>query len=149
MAFKIGALAALTGANAPTIRYYEQIGLLPRADRRDGNQRSYGEADVRRLTFIRQCRDFGFSIENVRDLVGLTGDASRSCTEARDLAQHHLDAVQVKLIELKALERSIAALVASCDAACAGGAGPDCVILGDLGGAASYTLSRRTLRTAI
>lgn len=129
---KIGALAERTGTNAPTIRYYEQIGLLRSADRQSGGQRVYGDADVRRLTFIRRCREFGFSIEQVRALVALVQDPKSSCIHARDLAQEHLVAVRAKLAGLKALERSIAGFVASCDASCAGGPGPDCVILEDL-----------------
>lgn len=130
---RIGTLAERTGTNAATIRYYEQIDLLPAADRQDGNQRRYGDDDVRRLTFIRRCRDFGFSIEQVRRLVSLVQDRSRSCTEARDLAQTHLADVRTKLRELRALEATIAQFVATCDAECVGGPGPDCVILDDLG----------------
>jgi DNA-binding transcriptional MerR regulator len=129
---KIGQLARRTGTNPPTVRYYEQIGLLPPASRRDGGQRSYGEEDVRRLTFIRRCRDFGFSIEQVRALVALVQDRQRSCLEARDLAQSHLEAVRAKLDELKALEQTVAHFVQSCELACSGGPGPDCVILEDL-----------------
>ena len=129
---KIGTLAERIGTNAPTIRYYEEIGLLRSPDRQAGGQRVYGDADVKRLTFIRRCRDFGFSIGQVRSLVALVQDPQSSCTHARDLAQEHLAALRAKLTELKALERSIAAFVASCDASCAGGPGPDCVILDDL-----------------
>lgn len=129
---RIGALAERTGTSAATIRYYEEINLLPRADRQEGNQRRYGDDDVRRLTFIRRCRDFGFSIEQVRTLVSLVQDDSRSCTEARDLAQTHLLQIQAKLRELEELEKSIAQFVAACDAECAGGPGPDCCILEDL-----------------
>jgi DNA-binding transcriptional MerR regulator len=129
---KIGTLAERTGTNAPTVRYYEEIGLLPSADRQAGGQRVYGDADVKRLTFIRRCREFGFSIDQVRSLLALVQDPKSSCMHARDLAQEHLTAVRAKLAELKALERSIAAFVANCDASCAGGAGPDCVILDDL-----------------
>ena len=131
-AMKIGALARRTGTNAPTIRYYEEIGLLRSADRQAGGQRVYGDADVKQLTFIRRCREFGFSIDQVRSLVALMQDPSLSCIHARDIAQEHLVAVRMKLAELKALERSIAAFVASCDASCVGGPGPDCVILDDL-----------------
>lgn len=131
---KIGALAERTGTNAATIRYYEQINLLPRADRQEGNQRRYGDDDVRRLTFIRRCRDFGFSIEQVRTLASLVQDRSRSCLEARDLAQTHLATIRAKLRELKALEKSIAQFVEVCEAECVGGPGPDCVILDDLSG---------------
>ena len=129
---KIGALAKRTGTNAPTIRYYEEIGLLRSAGRQAGNQRVYSDADVKSLTFIRRCREFGFSIDQVRSLVALLQDPASLCVDARDLAQQHLVAVRAKLAELKALERSIAAFVTSCDASCSGGRGPDCVILEDL-----------------
>lgn len=132
--YRIGELALRTRTNAPTIRYYEQIGLLPRPERQDGNQRRYADTDVRKLTFIRRCREFGFSIDQVRTLTGLVADRSRSCTEARELAHGHLLEVRGKLRELEALEASIAEFVAQCDAQCAGGPGPDCVILEDLSG---------------
>lgn len=73
-----------------------------------------------------------FSIEQVRTLVGLIQDPERSCLEARDLARDHLATVRTRLEEMKALERSIAAFVTECEAACAGGPGPDCVVLDDL-----------------
>src|SRR6478609_3188539 len=94
---KIGALAKQTGTSSPTIRYYEEIGLLPSAGRQAGNQRIYGEADVKSLMFIRRCRDFGFSTDEVRELVALLRDPSSSCADARDLAQEHLLAVRAKL----------------------------------------------------
>jgi DNA-binding transcriptional MerR regulator len=140
---RIGALAERTGTNAPTIRYYEEIGLLRSADRQSGGQRVYAEEDVRRLTFIRRCREFGFSIDQVRELVALTQDPESSCMHARDLAQQHLDHVRAKLKDLKALERSMAAFVVSCDTSCSGGSGPDCVILEDLSKPASCCGSSR------
>jgi len=129
---KIGALARQTRTNAPTIRYYEEIGLLPAADRASGGQRVYGIADLKRLTFIRRCREFGFSIDQVRILIALLQNPQSCCTEARDLAKHHLGTIRQKLVELKALERTVAGFVTDCDATCAGGPGPDCVILEDL-----------------
>jgi DNA-binding transcriptional MerR regulator len=111
----IGVVAKQTGCTVPTIRYYEEIGLLPPAARTESGQRHYGEATQRRLRFIRRCRDFGFSIEQVRELVAL-----------------HLAEVRRKLDELKALEASLDAFVCSCDTACAGGAALDCTILEDL-----------------
>jgi DNA-binding transcriptional MerR regulator len=141
---KIGDLARRTGTNAPTIRYYEEIGLLPRPGRQEGNQRRYGDEDVRRLTFIRHCRDFGFSIDQVRTLTSLVQDRSRSCFEARDLAQEHLTEVRAKLKKLRELEKAIAGFVESCNVACAGGPGPDCVILEDLGTVAPIAPGRRS-----
>jgi DNA-binding transcriptional MerR regulator len=130
--FKIGALAERTGTNPPTIRYYEGIGLLKAAERQRGGQRTYGEADARRLTFIRRCREFGFSIEQVRSLVALLEDRERSCIHARDLAKEHLQSVRAKLDELTALERRIASFIRHCDRTCSGGPGPDCPIVAEL-----------------
>ena len=113
---KIGTLAERTGTNAPTIRYYEEIGLLRSADRQAGGQRVYGDEDVRRLTFIRRCREFGFPIEAVRSLVVVLYDPRSSCMEARDLAQQHLVGVRRKIADLKTLERSLTTFVADCDA---------------------------------
>jgi DNA-binding transcriptional MerR regulator len=129
---KIGALATATGTTTPTIRFYEEIGLLPAATRQTGGQRRYGIEDVKRLTFIRRCRDFGFPVEQVRELVNLIQDSSRSCTEVRDIAHAHLDAVRRKLAELRALERDIARFVERCDSECVGGPGPSCVPLTEL-----------------
>lgn len=129
---RIGTLAERTGTNIPTIRYYESIGLLPRATRQEGRQRVYGEADVERLTFIRRCREFGFSVEQVRSLATLGRDRSRSCMELRDLAATHLLDVRARIRELEGLARSLETFVDTCDATCAGGAGPDCTILVDL-----------------
>jgi DNA-binding transcriptional MerR regulator len=131
-ALAIGSLARETGCSVPTIRYYEEIGLLPQARRRGGGHRVYDDADRRRLTFLRRCRDFGFSIKQVRELVALAGCGDRDCTEARDLAQGHLDEVRRKLKELRALERGLKLYVDDCNAQCAGGPSGACVILEDL-----------------
>lgn len=130
--FSIGVLARRTGSSVPTIRYYETIGLLPPGPRTDAGRRVYNEAAVRRLGFIRRCREFGFAIEQVRELVGLMDELDRPCVEVREVAARHLAQLQSKLAELQALEQSMAAFVGSCDTACAGGAAVDCSILEDL-----------------
>jgi DNA-binding transcriptional MerR regulator len=132
MPHSIGAAARQTGCSVPTIRYYEEVGLLLAAPRTQGNQRHYDEPAIRRLTFIRRCRDFGFSIEQVRELVGLVDQPSRNCVEVRDIANVHLGEVQRKLAELKGLEASLSRFVLSCNTACAGGPAIDCTILEDL-----------------
>jgi DNA-binding transcriptional MerR regulator len=124
---RIGVLAERTGTTVPTIRYYEEIGLLRQVSRK-GGQRVYDHEDARRLAFIRRCRDFDFSIEEIRSLLSLMQNNS-SCGEARRLAEGHLADLRKKLAELQALERSIAALVTACAATCDGGAAADCVIL--------------------
>jgi DNA-binding transcriptional MerR regulator len=100
--------------------------------RQGGGQRTYDREDVRRLAFVRRCREFGFSIDAVRTLLSLTADRSALCTDARDLAERHLATVRSKLVELRALETSIASLVSNCNSTCAGGAATDCSIFADL-----------------
>jgi MerR family transcriptional regulator, copper efflux regulator len=128
----IGALAQQTGCAVPTIRYYEEIGLLPVGPRTQAGRRLYGAAAVRRLTFIRRCRDFGFSIEQVRELMGLMDEPDRPCAEVRKIASGHLVEVRKKLVELQALEAGLKAFVLSCDTACSGGRSVDCTILDEL-----------------
>lgn len=132
VARSIGVVARQTGCSVPTIRYYEEIGLLPPGPRTEAGRRVYGDDAVRRLTFIRRCRDFGFSIDQVRELVSLVDQPDRPCLEVRDIAARHLDQVRGRLAELQALEASMTQFVRSCDTACAGGAALDCTILEDL-----------------
>lgn len=133
----IGALAKAAGVTTPTIRYYEEIGLLPPAGRTASGQRVYEATDLDRLTFIRRCRDFGFSIDQVRLLSGLSISPDTDCSEVRDIAKSHLTEVRDKLAELRALEKSLSSFAAQCDAACSGGPGRDCVVFKDLGAPAS------------
>ena len=128
----IGVLAQQTGSTVATIRYYEEIGLLPAGPRTETGRRMYGEPTVRRLTFIRRCRDFGFTLEQVRELVGLVDQPDRPCVEVREVAASHLQRLRQKLLELQALEQSMAEFVSGCDAACSGGPTIDCTILEDL-----------------
>jgi MerR family copper efflux transcriptional regulator len=132
IALPIGVLAERSGCTVPTIRYYEEIGLLPRAVRKASGHRVYSDADLRRLLFIRRCRDFGFPIEQVRALVTLVTAGDQDCMAARDLAQSQLDAVRAKLGEMRALEESLVGFVERCNAVCAGGPARSCVILEDL-----------------
>lgn len=125
----IGALATHTSTNVPTIRYYEEIGLLPQAQRSAHGRRYYRDSDLKRLTFIRRCRDFGFPIEQVRELVNLLEDGDRSCIEVRDLAQMRLDTVRARLQEMRQLEASLVSFVESCDEACCKGTTRDCTIV--------------------
>ena len=128
----IGDLAVRTGSNVPSIRYYEEIGLLPPPDRLPSGHRVYGVSDLKRLTFIRHCRDFGFSIDQVRKLIDLAASPDRDCNEARHVAHEHLVSVRKKLADLRSLERSLTRFVESCSAACAGGPMSQCVLLEDL-----------------
>lgn len=128
---RIGELARAADTTPPTIRYYEEIGLLP-APGRVGGQRRYSHDDIRLLTFIRHCRELGFPIEQVRSLASLMHDTDRSCGDARKVAETHLASLREKLLELHALERDIAGLIDASDLACVGGSGADCVVLHEL-----------------
>jgi DNA-binding transcriptional MerR regulator len=128
----IGALATQTGCNVATIRYYEEIGLLPRAGRGRGGHRIYRASDLERLTFIRRCRDFQFPIERVRELLDLIDKPELDCSAAKDLAEDHLVVVRKKLVELRALEQSLAQFAENCASTCAGGPAKNCLILEDL-----------------
>ncbi len=88
--FSIGDLAKSTATKVETIRYYERIGLLPAPERTAGNYRSYSAAHLGRLSFIRRARDLGFSIEQVRDLLGLSDQRARSCEAVDAIAREHL-----------------------------------------------------------
>ena len=128
---RIGELARAAGTTPSTIRYYEQIGLLP-APGRVGGQRRYRRHAIRLLTFIRHCREFGFSIEQVRTLASLLQDTDRRCGEAREVAETHLASIRDELAKLHALERNIAGFIVAADTACVGGSGAGCVVLRDL-----------------
>jgi len=129
---RIGQLASQTGCSVPTIRYYEQVGLIPRAVRSSTRQRLYGAKSVHLLQFIRRCRDFGFTIEQIRTLVSLTNKGNRDCIEVRDTAKAHLVTVREKLNELKNLELTLCRFIATCNSTCAGNPAPECSIFKDL-----------------
>ncbi|MBC3917068.1 helix-turn-helix domain-containing protein [Undibacterium sp. CY18W] len=128
----IGALAKQVQCTVPTIRYYEEIGLLPHATRATNGRRCYGNADHKRLLFIKRCRDFGFPIDQVRNLVSLFENGDRACTEVRDLAQEHLNTVRAKIAEFHQLEANLETFVESCNAACCSGMTSDCTIIESL-----------------
>lgn len=129
---RIGVLAGQTGCTIPTIRYYEEIGLIPPAQRRSSGHRVYEASAAELLGFIRRCREFGFTIEQIRSLVSLSRSRGGSCVQARDIAQMHLNGVRAKMLELMALERTLARFIDACNETCAGGPAPDCTILKDL-----------------
>lgn len=110
----IGALAKATGTKVETIRWYEQVGLLPAPGRTSGNYRTYGDAHLTRLSFIRRARDLGFSLEQVRTLLDLAEDYERSCAAVDIIAREHLGQVDRKIADLQALRRELASLIGQC-----------------------------------
>lgn len=114
-AILIGELSRRTGCNIETIRYYERIGLIPPPPRR-GRYRSYGREDVGRLGFVRRARELGFTLDEVRTLLGLAGDGQAACAEVRTLAASHLQDVRSRIADLRRMERVLADSVRACDA---------------------------------
>lgn len=107
----IGTVSALACVRVATIRYYEEIGLLPVPSRTDANRRSYDMADVRRLKFIRRARDLGFDLKAIRQLLTLADLPDQPCDDADAVARAHLDAVRQKLAQLAALRGELEAMV--------------------------------------
>jgi DNA-binding transcriptional MerR regulator len=113
----IGELAAQTGVSIEAIRYYERVGVIPRAARGGaGRYRQYGTADAERIRFLRHARDLGFSLEHVRELLSLAdGGPTRQCTDVNRIARSHLAEVELKLARLSALRVELQRLIDECD----------------------------------
>lgn len=111
----IGELSRRAGVKVPTIRYYEQTGLLSEPERSEGNQRRYTQSDLDRLTFIRHGRDLGLSVDAIRDLIALSGYPDAPCDGVNRIAQEHLADVRARIERLQKLEAELARIVALCD----------------------------------
>src|SRR5688500_11708306 len=111
-----GRLAALSGVNLETVRYYERIGLRPAPERTEGGHRTYAEGHQHRLSFIRRARKLGFAIEDIRTLLALSEPGRRSCKDVERVAATHLLDVQAKIADLARLEQLLAAAVSRCAA---------------------------------
>lgn len=109
----IGRLAKLTGVKVTTIRFYESIGLLPEPVRTQSDRRIYGEADVRRLGFIKHARQLGFAVEAIRDLLELSDHPERVCDGANAIAEEQLAAVDAKIAQLGALREELVRMTAA------------------------------------
>lgn len=110
----IGKVSEATGVKIPTIRYYEQIGLLPEPPRTEGNRRTYHRKDAERLTFIRHSRELGFEIDQIRTLLTLQDRPDQSCSDADVIARSRLVEVKEKIASLKALEKELERMVDGC-----------------------------------
>jgi MerR family mercuric resistance operon transcriptional regulator len=121
-------LARATGCNLETIRYYEKIGIMPDPPRSTKGYRSYDNAHVKRLKFVMRSRDLGFSLEEVRGLLGLVDDRSRTCADVQLIAEDHLTDVQAKIADLQRIERVLSDTVARCT----GDAAPECAVIDGL-----------------
>jgi DNA-binding transcriptional MerR regulator len=121
----IGDLAKRTGTKVNTIRFYEDIGLMPEAVRTAGGRRTYGEPEVKQLSFIRHARELGFSVDEIRSLIALSANPDQDCNEAGAIARRHLASVEDRITRLVALRDALSAATRSCD----GGRIADCRVM--------------------
>ena len=110
----IGDLAKRAGTKVVTVRYYEQIGLLPVPSRTAGNYRTYSNEHLRRLRFIRRCRDLGFTLDQIRDLLRLSSQKDEECGEVDRITAQHLIEVEQKISDLRRLAKELRRLNNSC-----------------------------------
>jgi len=120
-----GVLAKKTGVNIETIRYYEKIALMPDPPRTAGGHRSYNKSLLKRLSFIRRCRELGFTIEELRDLLELVDGGEYSCADVLQSTQAHLDRIRGKIRDLKKMEKTLKIISSKCS----GTNVPECPII--------------------
>ncbi len=120
-----GELAARTGCNPETVRYYEKIELLPEPPRRANGYRAYSEIHVRRLRFILRARELGFDIGEIRGLLVLVDTEQQTCAQVQQRTEQHLTDIRGKIADLKRIER----VLANTAAQCSGEDVPKCPIL--------------------
>ena len=125
----IGRAAERAGCKVQTVRYYEQIGILPEPVRTTGNQRLYSDTHLQRLVFIRHAREMGFSLGAIRDLLSLADDPERSCDAADAIAREQLEQVNRRVTHLKALKQELERMIKQCR----GGVIADCRVIEVLG----------------
>jgi MerR family transcriptional regulator, copper efflux regulator len=128
---KIGQAAAAAGLSTKMVRHYESIGLLPRAARTTySNYRLYGASDVHTMRFIRRARSLGFSMAEIKELVGLWRNRARSSAAVKRIAGKHVEDLKQKIAELEAMVETLEHLMRHCR----GDHRPDCPILDELAG---------------
>ena len=126
--WSIGELSRQTGVKVPTIRYYEQMGLLETPCRTEGNQRRYGRDELQRLAFVRHARDLGLGVDAIRELIALSAHPAKPCADADRIVREHLGDVRRRIAQLKLLESELARI-----SACAHETIGECNVLKALG----------------
>ncbi len=134
MTLSISEASKRSGCPAPTIRYYESIGLIAAPDRSRKGRRLFEPKDIHRLVFIRRCRDFGMTIGQVRSLMAASQQGTRACAPARAVIEDHLRAIRRQRAELRLLEASLQQVHSRCCEVCETGKNIPCTIFDDIGG---------------
>jgi len=112
--FMIGELSKRTNTKVQTIRYYEEIGVMPKAIRAENNRRLYNETHLERLTFIRHSRELGFSLDDIRNLLELSDLPDRPCEEVDAIARGHLKDVERKIAALQVMQAELKRMITNC-----------------------------------
>ena len=123
-------LARETGCNLETIRYYENIGVMPDPPRTAAGHRVYDSSHVTRLRFVMRMRELGFSLQEVRGFLALTDGGTQTCAEVQQRTEAHLVGVRARIADLQRVERVLAQTAAQCS----GKDVPDCPVLDALAG---------------
>ena len=134
MALNIGEAAAACGVSAKMIRHYESVGLLPAARRTPSGYRTYSDADLHSLRFVRQARDHGFSIKEIGELLSLWRNRRRPSKAVKALTSRHIAELDRKIEELEQMKRALRALADRCT----GDDRPHCPILDGLAGGGTH-----------
>ncbi len=111
---KIGELASQARCQVETIRFYEREGLLPPPARSEGNYRLYGEEHVARLQFIRHCRSFDMTLDEIRTLLHLRDSPAENCHDVDELLDRHIVGVAERIGQLQQLKRQLEELRGAC-----------------------------------
>jgi MerR family mercuric resistance operon transcriptional regulator len=122
------ALSKKTGVNRETIRYYEKINLIPAPGRTANGYRVYDVEHLKRLSFIKRCRELGFTLKEIAALLALVDGGNYSCAEIRDHTVTHLNDVDDKIRDLRKMQQTLRQMVSECE----GGLLPDCPIIDSL-----------------
>lgn len=122
---QIGELSQRTGVKVDTIRYYEKSGILPKPPRTAGGYRVYREDDLNRLNFIVRCRQLGFSMRDIANLLELVDEHDYTCADVRDMTLGHATVVRAKIADLQRLEAALRSIASKCT----GNKVPECPII--------------------
>lgn len=128
--FRISEAAERADMSAKMIRHYESVDLIPTPARGDNGYRYYGSEDIHRLRFIARARGLGFSLDQIRHLLDLWDDPSRSSAAVKSLAHEHLNDIEARIRELESMRATLEHLVRHCH----GDERPSCPIIDSLEG---------------
>ncbi len=126
--FSIGELAGRARCRVETVRYYEREGLMPDPPRSRGGHRVYDSDHMKRLSFIRRARELGFTLDQVRSLLGLADTGDYTCADVKSATLSHREDIRGRIADLERLDAALTGLAKACD----GNPGQDCAIFGAL-----------------